>query len=297
MKGGEGMTLRHLRIFVAVADLGKMSAAAKALFLSQSTVSQAIAELEAHYQTRLFERLGKRLYLTESARRLLSYARPLLALFGEMEQQMGQHNRVQRLHVGATMTIGACLLTGLVDRFEAAYPQVEVTCVVDNTRAVAEGVSRNALDLGFVEGQVHAPELAVAPVLTDELVLILPPDHPLGRQGRVHLAHLADQPMILREEGSGTRELFLSACRQQGVPVREKWSCHGAEAIKSAVMGGQGLSVISGRLVQGEAEAGRLAVRPIEGARLVRDFSLVHHRNKFLSEPIRRFMDLCRQLG
>ena len=286
------MTIRHLQIFIAVARTGSMSAAARELYISQPTVSQVIAEMEEEYGIPLFERLSRKLYITQEGRQLLDYARHITGLFEEMERDLHYAARHRYLRVGATITVGSCVLPGLVRRFESENPSDTVEVLVDNTRVVVEKVLSSDLDFGLVEGETDEADLISRPVLEDDLVLICGEEHPFAGRESVCLAELAGQPFILREPGSGTRERFEAELRRQGVEVRAKWVSHSPDAILEAVSQGQGLSVISRRLAVPAAPVKKIRILEIRDAELSRTFNLVYHRNKFLSEPIQAFFRL-----
>jgi DNA-binding transcriptional LysR family regulator len=151
------MTLRHLQIFLAVVDAGNMTRASEALFIAQPTVSLAIAELEKHYGVKLFDRLSRRLYLTGPGKVLLGYARHVINLLGEMDQAIEVESGSGSLRIGATLTIGTCLLPGFLTSFSDQYPQVRVEASIRNTRDIEQLVIRNELDLALVEGIDHKP--------------------------------------------------------------------------------------------------------------------------------------------
>lgn len=157
------MTFRHLKIFIAVAQTGSMSAAARELYIAQPTVSQVIAEIENEYGIRLFERLSRRLYITREGRQLLDYARHITALFEEMERDLHYASRNRTLRVGATITVGSCVLPALVARFEAENPSDTVEVLVDNTRVIEEKILSSELDFGLVEGDVTEADLLSRP--------------------------------------------------------------------------------------------------------------------------------------
>ena len=286
------MTFRHLKIFIAVAQTGSMSAAARELYIAQPTVSQVIAEIENEYGIRLFERLSRRLYITREGRQLLDYARHITALFEEMERDLHYASRNRTLRVGATITVGSCVLPTLVARFEAENPSDTVEVLVDNTRVIEEKILSSELDFGLVEGDVTEPDLLSRPVLRDELVLICAEGHPFCSRTRITMAGLEGEPFVLREPGSGTREQFEAELEHRGIHVRAKWVCHSADSILEAVARGQGLSVISRRLAEQALPIKKLRILPIQDAELSRTFNLVYHRNKFLSEPIQAFFQL-----
>ena len=177
------MTIRHLTIFVAVADLGSMSAAAASLYLSQPTVSQAIRELEKHYNGLLFERLGKKLYLTERGQLLLPQARNLIRQFQQLEELMLNQGQSSTLKLGSTITVGTCLTPFLIPRLQKNCPEIRVHSYVSNTKDIEQKLLRSELDVGIVEGEILSPDLTVLPIIDDCLVLAVGKDHPfdIGR--------------------------------------------------------------------------------------------------------------------
>ena len=282
------MTIRHLKVFIAVAQTGKMGAAAKELYISQPTVSQVISEIEEQYGVKVFERLSKKLYITEEGRQLLDYARHIITLFDEMERNLNYASTHHSLRVGATITVGSCTLPPIIRRFEENHPTITTQVWVDNTQVIEGMILESRLDLALVEGEVTSPDLIVHPVMEDELVLICGPCHPFSRRQSVALSELSGQDFVLREPGSGTREQFEILLAQAGIPVRQKWVCHSFDSILAAVSQGQGLSVVSRRLA--EQSAKELHILPVEDVKLHRTFNLIYHKNKFLSEPLRAFL-------
>ena len=286
------MTFRHLKIFIAVVQTGSMSAAARELYIAQPTVSQVIAEIENEYGIRLFERLSRRLYITREGRQLLDYARHIAALFDEMERDLHYASRNRTLRVGATITVGSCVLPALVARFEDENSTDTVEVLVDNTRVIEEKILSSELDFGLVEGDVSEPDLISRPVLEDELVLICAEGHPLSGRKTVCMADLDNEAFVVREPGSGTREQFESELERRGIRIRTKWVCHSADSILEAVAQGQGISVISRRLAEQALPIKKLRILSVQDAEFSRTFNLVYHRNKFLSEPIQAFFRL-----
>lgn len=289
------MTLRHLQVFIAVVDAGSMTGAAQQLYISQPSVSQTIGELEAFYQVKLFERLSRKLYLTPEGRQLLGYARHIVSLFGEMEQELNWAQTSSILKVGASITIGTCLLSQLARAFSREYPQLQIQAVVDNTKVIEELVLKSQLDFGLVEGQLHSNDLVAEPLMEDELILVAGKEHPLRAKEALTTAELAEAPLIVREEGSGTRELLENVMFTKGKTLNIVWVCNNSEAIKNAVAAGVGVSVISKLAVARELETKKLYQIPVLGLSLEREFALIYHKNKYLAEPIESFFHFCRQ--
>lgn len=294
------MTIRHLRIFIAVAETGKMGQAAKQLYIAQPTVSQVIADMEASYGIKLFERLSKKLYITAAGEQLLNYARHIVSLFDEMERSLRNAAAHILLKVGATITVGSCVLTDVINRYEAQWPNAQVQALVDNTRVIERMILDSELDLALVEGQVTHPDILVRPVIDDELVLVCGMGHPFAGKDRIEADELEGQAFVLREEGSGTRAKFETYLQTRSIEIYPKWICHSADSILHAVAGGQGLTVISRMLAQPLVEQGRLHIIPLVDVRLTRTFNLIYHKSKYLSEPLRHFIQTivsCDYLG
>ena len=289
------MTFRHLKIFITVADCKSMTAAAKELFIAQPTVSQAIAELESYYGIKLFERLSRKLYITESGKQLLSYARHITALFGEMELAMKDPKKSGILKVGASATVGADLLPKLVNKFSASHPNVRLNAVIKNTTEIENLIIKNDIDFALVEGIVHTSNIVSNAFMDDELVLICGKSHPLYKSSCIPLSELVKFDFVSREQGSGTRELFESLMVANNVNWNLKWECSGSDGIKGAAVNGIGIAVISKRLVETEVKTGELSILKVDGIDLKRKFSIVYHKNKYITETMKSFFDLCQK--
>lgn len=290
------MTIRHLRIFITVADLGSMTAAANVLFISQPTVSQAISELETHYGIKLFERLAKRLYITQKGSQLLSYARHITALVDEMEQVIKNPEEIGSMTIGASLTIGECLLPALISTFAKKHPHFQVNAIIKNTLDIENLIAKNTVDLAIVEGLVHSADIITESFENDELALVCGKDHPLYKVKTISPDELANINFILREKGSGTRELFENAMSANEIKWRPAWECNGSDIIKSAALNSIGVGVISKRLVQHELDEGLLHAFQIEGIELKRKFSIAYHKNKYITKSMKTFISLCKNL-
>ena len=230
------MTIRHLKNFIAVAETGKMSLAAQKLYLTQPTVSQAVRELEEHYETRLFERLSKRLYITEPGQHLLKMAKAAVHSFDEMELQMQSETKTEHFRIGATVTIGSCMLPGLLEDFQKLRPQTDTFSYIRNTQAVEEKLLRSELDVGIVEGVIKSPDLVSLPLVDDYLVLACSADHPFASRNTFSPSDLEGLDFVMREYGSGTRALFEDYLRQNHISIHERVEAPFPEAMKHAIL-------------------------------------------------------------
>ena len=288
------MTIRNLEIFVKVADMGNMTAAAQSLYIAQPTVSQAISELESLYGIKLFDRLSKKLYITESGKQLLNYARHIIALCGEMEMAMKDPEKSGIMKVGASLTIGAELLPRLVNRFHEIHSEVRIQAVVKNTLEIESLIMKNEIDFALVEGIVHNQSIVSEQFMDDELALVCGRTHPLYRSERISMGELLKYDFVLREQGSGTRELFESVMISKGEDWNICWECSDSEGIKNAAVGGIGIGVISGLLVKKELATEELNALVIPGLDLKRKFSIIYHKNKYITVTMKEFFSMVK---
>ncbi len=286
------MTIRHLKLFIEVAETGKMSKAAAKFYISQPTVSQSIADLESHYGVRLFERLNQRLYITDAGKQLLEMAKQVVASFDQLERTMIESAKTPTLWVGATVTVGTSLAGRIAASFQREYADAQLRVFVDNTATIEEKLLCGELDAALVEGEIKSRDLLVTPAVDDYLCLACSCQHPFANRKEISIGELANERFILREEGSGTRERFVRFMQAEGVPLNIAWVSSNSEAIKNAVMQNLGLSVISLRLIEREVKEGKICVvrfqscGSCENCIFHRKFSLVVHKNKFITPAL-----------
>lgn len=286
------MTIRHLKIFLQVADTGKMSAAAKNLFMTQPSVSQAIRELEEHYHTLLFERLSNKLYITESGKQLYTYAKMTVEQFDFLEEKMAYKNRRERFRIGATVSVGGSILSHIVNELCEIFPEMDVYCFVGNTQEIENKLLNAQLDAGIVEGFIKNPDLLTTPLIKDPLVLTCSRKHPLAKETEIHTKDLQGQKFVIREAGSGTRELLERFLASQNIKVHVAFEAHTPDSIKNAVRYNNCLTLISSRLLTQELASGDFVAFSHEKAQWDRYFRLVYHKNKKTGSQLKVLEDL-----
>lgn len=291
------MTLRHLRIFVEVVNCGKMSEAASKLYISQSSISQTISELERHYRVKLFDRLSKKLFLTTAGHELYALASKIVISYDEMNKYMSHITDKQELKIGATFTIGATLMTQLLKSLNADCPNVIVRVVVDRTPVLEEQILRGELDVAIVEGVIKSHDISSELLMQDELFLVCSTTHPFAKKKSIDIQELAGQDFIMREPTSRSRKIFEAYLERENVRVIEKWTCNNLETIKAAVIDGYGLSVLSERYITQEYQQGDLTIVPIRNVHMTRDFILIYHKNKYQFSALIKFISMCHHLN
>ncbi len=296
------MADRRLKVFYTVARLLSFTKAAETLHMTQPAVTFQVRQLEEHFDTRLFDRTHNRVTLTDVGQVVYEVAERIFELYDEMERRVREMTGEMggSLNIGASTTIAENMLPALLGQFKKKHPDINLRLKVGNTEAVVSMVEHNAIDLGIVEGTVSNKNLLVEHCRNDELVVIMPPDHPLARYQSLSVDQLMAYQFICREEGSGTREAILHYLAEQGYP--DGWSVcmelGSPEAIKGAVQAGMGLSVMSKVGISKELKLGMLAAVPLDPP-LMREFTFVRQRHKFrlpaMEELLEFSRDFCRQ--
>lgn len=286
------MSIRHLRIFIMVADCGKMSAAAEKLFITQPSVSQAIKELEDYYGVKLFERLSRKLYITESGELLLKYARHIVQSFDEMEMGLKNKGQNRTLRIGATITVGGCMLNGIIDKLENKDRDISTKITINNTEIIEKMLLNSKLDVAIVEGITTNKDLVIKPIYTDKLILVVGKNHKFFNRKEISINELYGEDIISREEGSGGKKIFKNVLDKNGIQVNIKWSSTDTQAIKNAVIEGRGVPALSTMIVENEIREGTLHEISLKELNMFRKISVVYHKNKFISEHMRCFLDV-----
>lgn len=290
------MTLRHMRIFLAVVDSGcNTTRAAEALGMAQPAVSLAIRELETYYGVALFDRIGRRLRITPAGERLREYAARIDTLFEDMEQGMRDWDAFGVLRAGASLTIGSMFLPGYVRDFGAVCPGVQVRALVAPSDELEQKILAGALDIALIEGSVHSGALVSRAYMRDRLTLIASPGSGFAPGQEITREQLAAQRFLLREPGSGTREVFDRAAERAGLSIAPAWEARSTTALINAAAAGLGVAVLPERRVGEAVKSGQVIKIGAQGLDLTRQLYIVYHREKFLTASARRFIALVEE--
>jgi DNA-binding transcriptional LysR family regulator len=288
------MTLEQLRVFVEVAERLHMTRAAQALHLTQSAASAAIAALEARYNVRLFDRVGRHLELSQAGRAFLPEARALLLGARNATQALDDLAGLKRgtLTLAASQTVSSYWLPQRMARFAARYPAIVLSMKAFNTAQVADAVREGAADLGFVEGVVDHPALLRRKLGADRIALYAAKDHPLAGKS-AKLSDLRRASWVLREQGSGTRAQFEAVLFAKGLALRDLnvvLEMPSNEAALAAVESGGFLTAVSALAAAPHLAAGLLA--PVRYDLGARSFELLTFKERGLSRAAQTFIAL-----
>lgn len=288
------MTIRHLKIFRAICDNGfNTTKAADSLHMTQPAVSLAVRELEQYYGVMLFDRIGRRLKITEAGQKFREYASHILALFDDMEKGMKDWDSFGLLRIGSSITIGSQFLPNYVRVFYNQYPGTEVKVVVEPSAQLEQKILSNELDFALMEGVTSVPSLMSEEYMEDYLTVICPAGGCFRQGQELSIEEFRKQKFLLRERGSGTREVFEWVISQAGFSVAPVWEAMSTTALVNAVINGLGISVLPHRMVVGPLERGLVVAVRIEGLVFRRKFYVVYHREKFLTSSAKAFIRLC----
>lgn len=292
------MNIDQIRVFIAVAERLHVTQAAKQLNMTQSAASASISTLEDHYGVRLFHRIGRNITLTEEGRLFLDEGKRLLehAMRVETVLQDLSNLRCGALTLHASLTIASYTLPRLLHRFRALYPAISLSLKIANTAQVADAVMHGEGHIGFLEGEVDHPLFEKIPAGEDQLVLVVAPMHPWASQGRVAAEHLPQSSWVLREKGSGTRQVFEQTLQRNGLDPGQldvALELPSNEAVRSAVEAGAGAAVMSLLVAESSLRAGTLV--QIEFDLPSRPFVALCRRDRQRTRAEEEFLRMLRQ--
>jgi DNA-binding transcriptional LysR family regulator len=287
--------IRGLEVFLSVAKHLNYTRAGEELNLSQPSVSIRIKQLENELGMKLFEQLGKKVALTDAGLLLVPHARRVIAAIEDAKQALEELQGLERgsLRIGASTTPGMYLIPQIIARFKERYPKIEVHLGIKDTKQVEEGVIRNEFDFGFVGGHLVGDEVDVVAWITDQLVLIVGPKHPLAKKKSIKVADLRKEKFILRELGSATRSTIASHLQRSNLAAHTVMELENPESVKKAVQSGLGIAFISKFAVEIELRAKTLVAVRIHGLDIRRELKIVHRKDKHLSRAAQTFISMA----
>jgi DNA-binding transcriptional LysR family regulator len=290
------ITLRQLEIFIAVAETAQVTKASKKLFVTQSAVSMALAELENQLGGSLFDRHGRSLLLNARGRFLLPLAKDITCQVSNIETIMSERNDTLegRIEVVASTTLGNYILPYLIGAFKRVHPNVYVNMLVYNTRYAEKLVFDNEIDVGFVEGPVGREDLMWRPWFEDELIVLCGPTDPLAHNEVFDIRKdLKGKKWIMRESGSGTAATVRERFGKYMNDVNVVMEMGHPEAVKRAVESGTGITCLSSLSICREAEHGWLKGLKIEGLDMKRQLRIIQRKDREVSDALAEFLEFC----
>ena len=289
------VSLSSLRTFLAVAKFGGISKALGEVHLTQPAVSRQIQGLEQYLDAQLFLRRGRYLILTEAGQILEHYATRTFQLLTEAREEIDSLQGLIRGHlrIGAATTVGIYMIPDILGEFKSKHPGIEISLSISNKEEVLRKIKDGVVDLGFAGPPIPYRELAMEPYLEDDMVLVVSPQHRFAAMNTVSTAELTEEMFILRERGSGTREIIEEELRRAGISLSHTMELGSTEGIKKAVAANLGVSIVSSRAVTLEVMIGSLSAVWVSDLHLRHTIHMLYLHNNPLSsavEGFRRFL-------
>ena len=292
------LTLRQLKVFETVARLSGFSRAAKELHLAQPTVSLQVRQLADAIGVPLYEQIGKKIYITEAGEAVRAAAAEAFGVFDRLEMQLAELKGLRTGHLKvAVVTTAKYFIPRLLGPFVRHYPGIDIAMDVGNRSEIVARLGRNEDDLYIMGMPPAGMDFERHRFVENPIVAIAPRGHPLGGGQRVSLARLAQEPFLLREQGSGTRMAVERFIKSHGAKLKVRMELGSNEAIKQAVAGGLGLSLLSLHALKNELARKEVVMLDVEALPIRRYWYVVHRKGKALSLVARTFFDYLKEEG
>lgn len=292
------MNLNYLKVFFAVANAQSFSKAAKELHVSQPTISVQVKNLEQDLGVKLFQQIGKKIFLTDEGSTLHKYAKQIFHLHDEAEEAIKEYKGLTkgRLVIGASTTPGIYILPKILGQFRKKFPGIDTILEISNSQDIEQKIITNELELALCGGDVIAnPNIQAKTITHDNLVVVVSEEHPLANQKAINLNDILNETFIVREPGSSTRIALEHRLQQLGRKIKISMQFGSLEAIKQAVAANLGVSILSQFVIDQEVCAGQLHVVHIPELEIKRDIKVVFHKDKKLSAPTNAFLRLLKE--
>ncbi|WP_168122038.1 selenium metabolism-associated LysR family transcriptional regulator [Paenibacillus sp. HB172176] len=294
------LNFHQLHIFFTVAERGSFSAAAQSLHMTQPAVTMQVQSLEDYFGTKLLQRSTKRIELTEAGRALMPYAKRSIDLIRDTDQAMSSFTKQLkgRLQLGSSLTIGEYVLPRLLGPFGQEYPHISISMKVMNTAQIMEDILNHQLNFGLIEAPVNHPDMHMEAVMSDELKLVVPKEHPLADRDDILLEEALQYPFVLREQGSGTRLVMEEQLKKKSFDLSEMkivMELGSTGAVKSAVEAGLGISFLSSSSVKHEVALGLIKIVKIRDSKFQRQFYSIYLKSALLPISAVTFLTFLRE--
>lgn len=286
-----------LKIFQKTAEKLSFTKASEELYMSQPAVTKHIHKLEQSLQTKLFHRNGNKISLTEAGEILLVYARKMSHLYNQLHFELGslQQKQIGRLKIGASTTMTQYVLPAIIKKFQKRYPDIKISVINGNTEYIEQAMRENRIDIGIIEGQNKHHGIQYKTFLKDKIVLVGRPEM-LMHQDSIHMEELKNQPLVIRESGSGTREVIAHYCHQKGYKLSDfniVLEYGSTQGIKNYLLQSKALAFLSLHSIIDELKRGELKVIEVIDFEILRYFYLIYPEGQqnTLADLFMNFLD------
>lgn len=291
------MTLRNLQIFLAVAETGSMVKAAKQLYMTQPSISQVISDLEKAYNVTLFERKNRKLQLTQTGEKLVEYAKRTILCAKETEDFLNFESSHPQISAGATPTIGACIMSSVIEKLHETIPNLVHHVRVDDSECIVSEIVAGNIDIALVEGEINHPDIESRPVIRDRIVLVCSREHHLCSRISIDISELAGESLIVREKGCTLRNRITDEMEKRGLEPNVCWACSDYDSIIEAAKKNLGVAVITERYSRKERVRKNLHIMDITGIDSSYNYQLAFRKGRLFPESLMEFIRVCEEFG
>ncbi|MEA4854294.1 MAG: LysR family transcriptional regulator [Christensenella sp.] len=288
------MTIRHLQIFMAVCKRGGITAAAESLSMTQPAVSIAIRELENYYQTKLFDRMNRTLYLTQAGETLRRYASLILGGLDEALETLRSGEASAHCRFGVNVSIGETVLTEILQRLQTRLPNTKPRVLVASTRLIEKKLCGNEIDFAVIDSPSGGANNAAIPLFTEKMSVVCAPA--LCKDASIPLSTLSTQSLLLREEGSGSRSCVEAVFRAQGLSITPAAESASSLCLLHLAKDGFGYAFLPQKVAQQPISTGSLREIKVPDADFTRRYFIVYNKKKYLTPPAQATIRILEQL-
>lgn len=287
------MTLRHLKIFIAVCENKSTVATANKLHIAQPSISFAIKEIETHYGIKLFDRISRKLILTEEGKIFLYQAREIIRKVNQLESSLKDCDLTKKITLGCSNTIAIFLLPNILKKFEKINNKVKIDLIIRDSKTLSSLILENEIDLALIETPIYDKDIKSIPFYNDSLLLYLSKENLLAKKDIIYLSDLKDQNLILREKHSAVRKLIDSILISNNITISNPWDSTSTQAIISLVEKNFGISILPSLWDTSLKDNTNIITREVKDLSIKREYLIINHKNKYLSPAIQNLIKIC----
>jgi len=289
------MTLRHFRIFISVVKLNSITSAAKELYMTQPAISLAIKEMEVYYGVRLFNRLSRKLFITDEGKKVYDIALQVVKSVDDLRDEISSGEIQNNLKVGVSMTIGSCYLPQILVDFKNNNSRTNIISIIDNSSRLIDLILNHTLDIAIIEGPQYSNKLKSITIKKDNLVLIIANNNPLSHKEHIILTDLQEQSFLLRDKDSGTRKIVDSLFLANNIVIEPKIESVSTISLIEAVRNNIGISIIPKQFLK-IIKNDNIIQRKIENINFERAFTIIYQKNKHLNKIMNDFIECSKNI-
>lgn len=291
------MTLRHLKIFIAVCKYKSTVEASKQLHIAQPSISFAIKEIEKYYSIKLFDRISRKLILTNDGSNFLYQATDIINKFNNLESSIKDSDTKKVINLGCSTSIAIFLLADILKAFKSKHNDIETNITIRDSKTLKELIIENKIDIALIETPIIDSNIKATTFYKDSLLLYISKNNPLSKNKNISLEDLTKENIILREEHSAVRKLIDSAFLSKNIKKEIKNDSTSTQAIIALVENNIGVSILPSLWKDYLHNDSKIITKTINPVFFNREYSIIHHKKKYISNTLNNFIKICKNVS